>query len=272
MKTFLSALFITLLLFTGASAQNREQRKLPSFERINFRVAGKLFLRQGSPQKFEIEGDPEFIRELEIEVEGDRLVIGKENRWMDWSWTDSRDRVTIYITMPTIEGLSVSGSGDLIGENKFNVADLDLKVSGSGSLKIEADATGDVEADVSGSGSIELQGKARSFDSDVSGSGRVRIDETIAEAAAFGVSGSGKIEARGSSREVKTSISGSGRVYAADLETESAEVRISGSGSVEINVKSELDAVISGSGSVGYKGNPQHINSHSSGSGKVRKL
>jgi hypothetical protein len=271
MKKVFSALFIVLLCASLASAQDRKEMKLDNFSRINFRVPGKLYLRQGSPQKFEIEGDREFIKELEIEVEGDRLIIGKENRWMDWGWNDD-DRVTVYITIPQIEGLSVAGSGDLIGENKFTTADLDLKVSGSGSLKIEADASGDVEADVSGSGSIELRGKSRSFDSDVSGSGRVRIEETIAGNVSFGVSGSGKIEASGTARDIKTSISGSGRVYAANLEVESCEVRISGSGDVEINVKSELDAVISGSGTVSYKGNPAHINSHSSGSGKVRKL
>jgi Putative auto-transporter adhesin, head GIN domain len=70
---------------------------------------------------------------------------------------------------------------------------------------------------------------------------------------------------------VKTHISGSGKVYASNLEADKCDVRISGSGDVEINVKSDLDANISGSGSVTYKGNPSHVNSHSSGSGKVRK-
>jgi hypothetical protein len=37
-------------------------------------------------------------------------------------------------------------------------------------------------------------------------------------------------------------------------------------------VKNELDATISGSGSVSYRGNPSKVNSHASGSGKVRKL
>ena len=41
---------------------------------------------------------------------------------------------------------------------------------------------------------------------------------------------------------------------------------------VEINVKDALDANISGSGSVSYKGNPSQLNSHASGSGHVRKM
>ena len=81
-----------------------------------------------------------------------------------------------------------------------------------------------------------------------------------------------KIQASGTANEVKTNISGSGKVLAANLETNKCEVRISGSGDVEINVKSELDANISGSGSVSYKGNPSHVNSHASGSGHVRKM
>lgn len=86
------------------------------------------------------------------------------------------------------------------------------------------------------------------------------------------MSGSGKIIASGTAKRIRTTISGSGEVRAADLEVEECEVRISGSGDVEVNVKQALDATISGSGSVSYRGNPNQVNSHSSGSGKVRKM
>ncbi len=56
------------------------------------------------------------------------------------------------------------------------------------------------------------------------------------------------------------------------MEATQCAVRISGSGNVEINVKDELDATISGSGSVSYKGSPSKVNSNASGSGKVRKI
>ncbi len=271
MKKAFSLIAITLLIFNAAVGQTREERKVSTFTKISFRVPGKLYLRQGTPQKVELEGDRDFLEEVETEVSGEKLTIGKEGSWTNWNWgTD--DKVNVYITVASIEALSVSGSGDLIGETRITAGNLDLNVSGSGTLKIEADANGDVEADVSGSGSIDLTGKCRGFNSDVSGSGRVRMTETIAGRASFGVSGSGKIEASGTADEVRTSISGSGKVYAANLETNRCEVRISGSGDVEINVKSELDATISGSGSVSYKGNPTHVNSHASGSGKVRKL
>jgi hypothetical protein len=272
MKKYISLGALALLLtVTMAFGQNRVTRNLESFNKISFRFPGKLYLKQGSPQKVEIEASKDVLEELQTEVQGGKLVIGKEGKWFDWKW-DNDDKVIVYITVPNIEGLSVSGSGDLIGQSKITSDNLDLNVSGSGSLSIDADVNGDLEADVSGSGDIDLKGRCKSFNSDVSGSGKVHMTSTIANRAEFGVSGSGKIEASGSADEVKVSISGSGKVLAANLETNSCNVRISGSGDVEINVKTALDASITGSGSVSYKGNPNKVNSNSSGSGKIRKI
>ena len=275
MKTKISTtLLIAVLSITSVIAQTKEIRNVSTFTKISFRVPGKLYLKQGSPQKVEIEGKKDVLEEIETEVDGNRLIIGKEgNGWMNWSWGDKNDdQVNVYITVKDIEGLSVSGSGDLIGQGKITSSDLDLNVSGSGSLQLEAAVNGDIEADVSGSGEIVLKASCKNYESDVSGSGRIELDVAISDKADFGVSGSGKIQASGTSNEIKTSISGSGKVLAANLEVNKCEVRISGSGDVEINVKSELDATISGSGSVSYKGNPSHVNSHASGSGKVSKM
>jgi hypothetical protein len=277
MKTLLQMKKISILsVFTflmSASlllAQNREVRKVENFTKISFRFPGKLYLKQGATQKVELEGDADVLKEVETDVEGSRLVIGKEGKWFNWD--NDNAKITVYVTMPNIEGVSVSGSGDVIGQSTIKTDDLDLNVSGSGSLSLDIEASGEVEADVSGSGDIDLKGTCESLDSDVSGSGKVNLSATIKDDATFGVSGSGRIEASGSANNVKTSISGSGKVMAADLQTNRCEVRISGSGDVEINVKNELDANITGSGSVSYRGNPNKVNSHASGSGKVRKM
>jgi hypothetical protein len=267
----LSLLIVFLAAGTFVLAQKRETREVGTFTRLAFRVPGKLYLKQGTPQKVELEGSSDVLKEVETELEGDRLVIGKESRWMNWGWRDS-ERITVYVTVKDIEAISVSGSGDLVAEGQFKVNNLKLNVSGSGSLEIEAVATGNMEADVSGSGDINLKGSCTNYDSDISGSGKVVMNMAVRELADFGVSGSGEIRAQGSAKEVKTSISGSGKVLASNLVTDKCDIRISGSGDCEINVKSDLDATISGSGSVTYKGDPQHVNSHSSGSGKVRKM
>lgn len=271
MKKYNYIILIALMFgATLATAQHREVRNVGNFTKVSFGFPGKLYLKQGSPQKVELEGDRDVLEEVETEVEGGRLKIGREGKWTDWKFDD--EKITVYVTVPDIEGVSVSGSGDIIGETTIRTNDIDLNVSGSGSLSLDVQASGDVEADVSGSGDMQLKGHFQTFDSHVSGSGKVALSATIDENADFGISGSGRIEASGKADQVKTNISGSGKVLAANLQTNRCEVRISGSGSVEINVTNELDANISGSGSVSYRGNPRKVNSHASGSGKVRKI
>jgi hypothetical protein len=267
----LPILILLLLFCTAVYAQNRETRNVDKFTRLAFRVAGKLYLKQGSPQKVELEGPADVLKEIETEVSGGKLSIGKENKWMNWNWSD-RDKITAYVTVENLEAVSVSGSGDVVGQTKFTAGDMTLNVSGSGTLEIEVAASGNMEADVSGSGDVILKGSCTNFDSDISGSGSVKLSINIREKAEFGVSGSGKILAEGTVKEVKTKISGSGKLLASNLEADKCDVTISGSGDVEINVKSDLQANIYGSGSISYKGNPAHVNSHASGSGHVRKL
>jgi len=271
MKRIFVTCLTLVLAFSLLMAQNKETRNVETFTKLSFRVPGKLYLKQGPVQKVELQGEKDVLAKIETEVSGGRLSIGRENdNWKMWDWDD--EKITIYITVKDIEGISVSGSGDLMGDGRIKAGDIDLNVSGSGSMQIDVDASGAMETNVSGSGNIDVKATCKSLEGKVSGSGKVAFAGTVAERADVNVSGSGKILAKGTAREIKTTISGSGEVLAADLEVEKCEVRISGSGDVEINVKSELDATISGSGSVSYKGNPSQVNSHSSGSGKVRKM
>ncbi|MGE0587489.1 MAG: head GIN domain-containing protein [Cyclobacteriaceae bacterium] len=272
MKFIISSVLALSLVFS-AVAQTKETRDVPRFRKISYRTPGKLYVRQGSPQKVVLEGNSETLQDIETIVKDDRLIIGNEdyNDWFSWRNND-RDRINVYITVENLNGLSVSGSGDLYGETIIKSDEMDLRVSGSGSMELEVDISGDLTADVSGSGDLRVKGNCRDLSSRVSGSGKVYIANEIRGRAKFGLSGSGKVLAAGRAESVQASISGSGKVLAADLVTESCDVTISGSGDVEINVKKELDAKITGSGSVHYKGNPSHVNSHSSGSGKIRRM
>lgn len=263
-------LFALLACCATAFAQTRQTVPVESFTKIAFATPGKAYVRQGNMHKVELEGSREALDKIEAVVEGNKLVIRQKEKWFNWNWSDT-DRITAYITTRAIEGLTVSGSGDMVVETRIKTSTLTLNVSGSGSLKVEAEA-GPTEARVSGSGDLVVRGNLASFEGNVSGSGKIELQATVSGNTAFDISGSGKIFASGKSNTVEAEISGSGKVLAADLETGTCRVRISGSGSVELHVTDELDAKISGSGDVRYRGNPARINTHSSGSGSVKKL
>jgi hypothetical protein len=126
--------------------------------------------------------------------------------------------LNIYITIETLNQIRISGSSELICNNHFNnLNDLELRISGSGRMSLDADVR-NINSDISGSGGLFMKGTAD---------------------------------------QVDFSISGSGSVNAYELMVVKANVRISGSGGIEINVQDKLDAHISGSGNVRYMGDPK---------------
>jgi Putative auto-transporter adhesin, head GIN domain len=270
MKNKISIYLLAFVLISGSAfAQSKETRTVDTFTKISFGVSGKLYLTQGSPQKVEIEGSKEALSRVQTEVSGGRLKIKTEKSWTNWH---DEGQIKVYVTVKDIEAVDVSGSGDLVAQTVLTGKDFSFNVSGSGSLEAEVQASGDISTDVSGSGGANLKGKCNNFESSISGSGDVEINAIMNGNASFELSGSGKIVATGRANTVKASTSGSGEVRGANFQVDSCEIDISGSGDVEINVKSSLDATISGSGSVSYKGDPAHVNSHASGSGHVRKM
>lgn len=151
-----------------------------------------------------------------------------------WKWGSGwkKSDVTIYITMKDIEGVSISGSGLIESDGELNVDELKLSISGSGDMNLKVDAQ-------------EL---------------------------ALGISGSGTIGLSGAAEVAASKISGSGKVRAEDLTVSVFKASISGSGDCYITATDEINARISGSGTVHYSGEPSKIISNSSGSGKVKKI
>jgi hypothetical protein len=227
MKRIIPLILAGLFIVNGAKAQ-KETRDVDDFTKVSFAVAGKLYLKQGNKYEVILEGDRDYIEEIETEVRNDRLVIKRE-KWFSFQ----NKKVTVYITMPEIEGLSVSGSGYLLAEDQLECDELDLSVSGSGDIVLEDLLADELDCGISGSGSINLEGE---------GADRGEI-----------------------------SISGSGNFTAESFEFDKLDVSISGSGRCKCYVNGQLNARVSGSGNIYYKGSPS-VDAKSSGSGKVRKI
>lgn len=271
MKKIFLAVSLMAFVFSGV-AQNREKRNVAAFTKISFKVPGKLFLKQGSTNSVELEADKETLEKIEVDVVGGKLVIGLKNQetWFGWRDWDNQ-KINAYITISQIEGLSVSGAGEVIAQTRLTGGSMTFNVSGAGSIEAEIDGS-DVSLDVSGAGKLNLKGKMKTLDSDISGAGKISFDGAVLGSSSIGISGAGKFSATGSAQELKANISGAGKILASDFAVEKCHVKISGSGDAEVNVKTLLDTNVSGAGSVLYKGNPSQVNSHSSGAGRIRKM
>jgi hypothetical protein len=134
----------------------------------------------------------------------------------------------VYITVPNLFEAVINGSGLLRSENVIIEPELHLAINGSGDIDFAFDGDA-ITTTVAGSGEIFLEGQAHILDHQVQGWCDLQAYNLISD-----------------------------KVY----------VDISGSGKTEVTALDLLDVIISGSGDVFYKGDPQII-SNISGTGRI---
>lgn len=83
--------------------------------------------------------------------------------------------------------------------------------------------------------------------------------------------GSGDLTARGRVDRLEATVNGSGSLELSELEARAANVQINGSGDAEVRASEEIIAVVSGSGDIVYRGDPDHISTSVNGSGSISR-
>ena len=121
----------------------------------------------------------------------------------------------------------------------------------------------------SGSGNISVPIlDARRLEVVTSGSGSIDLPELLADSLIVFGSGSGDVTGTGNIVAERITWSGSGAIDIRDLRAFDADVVMSGSGPVTIRVVDRLRAILSGSGTLRYYGNPT-VQQTVTGSGRV---
>lgn len=184
---------------------------LDDFSGIKNKTSVEVFIRQGDEQEVIVEGKEDAIDELEMDVNNGIWEIEFDRCVRDL------DNMQIFITLPVLRKVYSSGSGDIMGENLFLAEDIDFQLSGSGDVRIEAEAD-DIDVKISGSGDLIIDG--------------------LCDEAVYRLSGSGDVQAFG-------------------MQSRTADINISGSGGTEVNVAEFLKVRISGSGDVRFIGSPE---------------
>lgn len=226
-----SVVFAILMIFavqlSHAQSPYSERRDVSGFSELSLAVSGEVFISLSNTYSVVLEGDKDYIREIETKVYGKELRI-KRDKWFN----SGNKTVVVRITMPALDGVSISGSGRVTVNDPLTGRNLSVDISGSGTTFLHDVALGQVECSISGSGTLNI-------------------------------AGNGTIES------LELNISGSGGYNGETTRVAKLEASISGSGSCNCYVTDMLEAAISGSGNIYYSGNPK-IDAAISGSGKVR--
>ena len=161
-----------------------------------------VVITQGSPQEVIVEGQANLIDILSTRVEDGIWEVGfTEN-------VRNAEDFTVFVTVPDVDQISVSGSGNVSSAGDLNLDVISIVVSGSGNVSL-AGSVDTQTAVVSGSGEVSNYSMtSRQTTATVSGSGEVRI--TATELLNATVSGSGDIKYRGNPTTVNRTVSGSG--------------------------------------------------------------
>ena len=207
-------LAFTILLFasckkdriSGTGSVVTEQRNVTNFTKVHTSGSTDVEVKQGVDFKVEVTGYSNLIPYFETRLNNGTLELGYKN-----DVHVRNDNIKVLVTLPVLNGLSTSGSGDISTTGNFSGnTNFDCNISGSGNISIAAGASDQFRSTISGSGDVFALGM-------------------IATNAEITISGSGDSEIT-AVNQLKVTIAGSGNVYY--LGTPTITAQISGSGSV----------------------------------------
>lgn len=229
-----AALALGVALASPALAADVTQETRPlKGEAHSIHLSGPIDVRlsQGPGTGVHLEGNAEARGRVKVELINGEIQISFENdhKWFSWN---SRPVLKASLSLPSLKGLRISGSGDV------SIGDFDLK---NGDLNVDIDGAGDIVAE-------KIQANAL----------RVRIR------------GSGDIKAAGQIVVQEVSIAGSGDYDAGRLKSRQATISIEGSGDARLWATDTLNVDIAGSGDVRYEGDPK-VTQRIRGSGEVTR-
>ncbi|MBK9117190.1 MAG: DUF2807 domain-containing protein [Betaproteobacteria bacterium] len=217
----------------GITSGAPTDRALPPFQRLDVSGMADVVLVQGAAESVAIADGGRKGRPVEAQVRGDTLYVTAvdDTRWWDHLFGGGSGRpARVVVNFRELSQI------DAAGTVKLSAASLrapNLKIAGAGGTEIRIDDLTGQKLELAGAGAL-------------------------------------KAELAGSVTEQAIAISGAGEYRGARLASDTASVSVAGAGQVVVNVRTSLDAAISGAGSVEYVGDPK-VTERISGIGRVRK-
>lgn len=212
----------------GSGKLASESRAVNGFQAVALRGSMKLVLRQGTREGIELRADDNLLTLIETTVVDRRGVPTLELGFKKGADFSTRNPVVATIDLITLKALSISGSGDIVGD-ALKTPGLAVAITGSGNVRLKQLVADEVSAKVSGSGDIEFTGRTGKLGISISGSGDVKTRALEADDVSVSVAGSGDADVT-ARKTLTVSIAGVGNVnYTGDATVKSS---IAGHGSV----------------------------------------
>lgn len=205
------------------------ERSISRADKIKCRGNFSVLLQQGATASISLQSDENILPYITTRVndEGYLILDTKDNVRLKPS-----GEIHVIVVTPTLNYLSVSGSGDVVGKDKFSASEkLELNLSGNGNMLLEVN-TPQLKANITGNGNLSLTGETK---------------------------------------DVNLSITGNGKFKGQELLSENAKVSVTGNGDAFVFASTNLDVSVTGSGDIFYKGSP-NIKQRLTGNGSIQPI
>lgn len=235
MKKLTTAILLIVLIAGFSSCRKEligegpittETRPVTNFSSIDLRMNGNVYFTQETNWKVEVTAKESIHAILETYVVNNNLVI----KYKNGRTYDEDASIRINVSGPSVSGLMLNTSGNIICTNDIMTSNLYLRTSGSGDISLQKVIANNMDAESTMSGRITA-------------TAGVVVNE-------------------------KLKTNGSGKIDLSAIAANNVSARTIGSGDIKVRVSDYLDATIDGSGSVYFRGYPQ-VSTHIHGSGAV---
>ena len=188
----------------GSGNLTSETRTVKAFDRIDLECSMDLEIEIGEPQQVTVVIDDNLQDNIILETVGSRtLLIDADNL------RKTHRRTHIEIRVPTLERLTISGSGD-VEVNDLKQDDFEIRIEGSGDVSVQG-AAKHLSVTISGSGDVDCR-NLESSDADVEINGSGDVSVFASEEFAGYINGSGDIVVYGEPKRFNRRVNGSGDI------------------------------------------------------------
>ena len=265
--------FVTLSLFANNTITKRYD--FGTIKSIDASSIYEIEVTEGTEKGVTIVCDAAYEGRLDVKYfQGELILAMKTNVQMI-----NKGGIKVYLQMPTIEDIELSGAAKLTASGTFKTRELDIDLSGATSLKglningselsidcsgasnltITGDFSSSIDAEVSGASKVTINGNSRDLEIEVSGASNVQVtgEHKFTETSCSGAS---SIKLEGSTGYFKSETSGASNLKAQDYTAKDGYAEVTGTSNAKIRCTGTLKIMVSKMSKLTHYGNPNIVN------------
>lgn len=279
MKRFFFTLAIIAVATISAIAQNKLTKEY-KFGKITSIEASSVYdieVTQGNSGTVKVVYD-EFFK--------DRLMVNYINGKLNLEVASTKMRnnnrniegIKVYLQMPTIEDLDLSGASSLKAMGSFQTDELDVELSGASSISGLVISGNDLSLDCSGASTLNLKGDFKTIEAEISGASEIVLNSnsTVFEGEFSGAStvkvygdhkntdvvcsGASNLTLEGKTDYIKSVTTGASNLKAQEFTALNGYAQVSGASNAKVRCTGDLKIMVGRASKLTYYGNPNIIN------------